>query len=485
MSEADSGPSRRRIYRQVRAAVEPLDPRLLLSDGSPDPAFGASGLALFHLRADGGGAGDGPRARRVVVVAGPVRKPNARRARLGVVKLTPAGLPDPAFAGGGKEALDLGGFVARTAAVAGGRQILVGGTVRQNFAVVRLDADGTPDPSFGVGGVAVVAVAGGASVFSLLVQPSGAVVVGGNGASPGSRRREALDPTFGVGGSTEVGFGPLRALASDASGNVLAAGRDGGGGVVAQVLPDGQFDPGYFAFTTFAPDAQKGRFDSLFVTRDGSVVAGGRKEPGDSQTDLIVVRFNPDGSADPSFGTGGVAIESRRGPAGRRGQRRRPPGRRQGRRRRHVVHARRPRGVPPLPPRPRRVARHALRQLRLHADRVRPQRPGQRQGGRAGAGAAGASRGGGRGRRLRGGPLPGGVRDVRRQPVDRQRHRRQRHHFPVGRHARGDLVGNGRRLDRDVPGEGREPGRRLRLRRERLDHRRPRRPGVGAARRQG
>lgn len=101
---------------------------------------------------------------------------------------------DSAFSSGGKAIVDFGGS---EVAFAGARQpdgkLLVAGETSagatpHDFALARLNPDGSPDGAFGVGGKATVDFAGDDSAFAVAVQPDGKILLGGQstGAS-GSR----------------------------------------------------------------------------------------------------------------------------------------------------------------------------------------------------------------------------------------------------------------------------------------------------------
>ena len=94
-----------------------------------------------------------------------------------------------------------------------------------DFALVRYEADGTVDTTFGVDGMVLTDIGNADRLHALLVQPDGRIVAVGSTGQGGSvtlARYETdgtLDATFGVGGvvtATAVG-----ASSSDAEGAAL------------------------------------------------------------------------------------------------------------------------------------------------------------------------------------------------------------------------------------------------------------------------
>ena len=126
---------------------------------------------------------------------------------------------DRSFAGDGTMTLPIsrGSDLAQAAVVSRDGSILVAAHVEprrgsnSDFGLVRLRDDGTPDPAFGVGGVARVDLAGyGDGVNDLVEQPDGKIVLAGYTYFARSRREGygfvrllangQRDPSFGRGG---------------------------------------------------------------------------------------------------------------------------------------------------------------------------------------------------------------------------------------------------------------------------------------------
>jgi uncharacterized delta-60 repeat protein len=147
-----------------------------------------------------------------------------------------------------------------------GRIVVGGGAVNASdpekfsFAILRLEADGTPDGTFGNGGVTVTPLFGRttSAIYSLALQPDGKIVAGGPGASFNKlvvvryRADGTLDPVFNHRGwamKTRFVTAPFVGVQSD--GKVVAAGRWSTRNEVryglglARLTPEGRNDRGF------------------------------------------------------------------------------------------------------------------------------------------------------------------------------------------------------------------------------------------------
>lgn len=104
-----------------------------------------------------------------------------------------------------------------------------------DFALVRYEADGTLDQSFGSDGKVFTDFGSTDFAWALALGPRGQIVAAGSTASSGSDfavarydRNGALDPTFGSGGTTTTDFGGggdvAEAVAIEPGGKIVAAG---------------------------------------------------------------------------------------------------------------------------------------------------------------------------------------------------------------------------------------------------------------------
>src|SRR5206468_3408648 len=154
--------------------------------------------------------------------------------------------------------------------VAAGSYVDIFGTAGHGFALARYNTNGTLDPSFGVGGVVLGLNLGAA--LALAIQGDGKIVVtGSSGADVFSNADVAL-ARYNPDGTPDIDFGC--GTPGTCSGIVL---------------------------TDFGPGRDEGR--SLAIQADGKIVLTGGDPSGDY---FGLARYNPNGSPDASFGTGGL-----------------------------------------------------------------------------------------------------------------------------------------------------------------------------------
>lgn len=182
------------------------------------------------------------------------------------------------------------------------------------MAVTRLNADGTPDASFGSTGKQLIFYQGsGTDVTSrangLIVLADGSVIVAGSVTSFGAvmklNNAGLLDTSFGTGGSSIMTFqASFNAITALGDGSFLVAGASGGNFIVAKFTSNGALDTtfgtGGFTKTAFVNSDVAA---CIAVQTDGKIVVGGR-----TSSDSALARYNSNGSLDTSFGTGGKVL---------------------------------------------------------------------------------------------------------------------------------------------------------------------------------
>ena len=208
------------------------------ADGTPDAAFGAGGMIV---RDGAAGAAVALQPDGAIVVAG--HEVVGGTTHVLVARYDASGVPDAAF-GGGSVTTVVG---VRSAAVGLALQpdgkVVVAGHARRSdgrhvFTILRYLANGTPDVTFGVGGIVMLQIEAHAFAYAVVVQPDGKLVVGGEAErATGGLGVLALarlgadgtpDATFGVGGvvTTSGGgdFDAIWQLALQPDGKILAGG---------------------------------------------------------------------------------------------------------------------------------------------------------------------------------------------------------------------------------------------------------------------
>lgn len=217
---------------------------------------------------------------------------------------------------------------------------VMAGWFNRDFAAIRLTASGSLDSTFGTGGKVVVGLDQGQlphdNCEAAALQPDGKILLAGSmGVGPADDRDFALvrlntdgslDSTFGYGGGwTSVYFDVVSggrdaaySVALDSSGRILVAGRaqtsisGDQAFAVARLKSSGFSDTtfGYFGKTTLAIPAGQG--DDLAVgigqAANGKIVVAGQTFVSAVDADFAVARLLADGSLDWGFGNGGVSL---------------------------------------------------------------------------------------------------------------------------------------------------------------------------------
>ena len=237
---------------------------------------------------------------------------------------------DPTFGTGGLVTTDFGGrgdFGLAVALQSDGKIIAAGnssavGVFSVDFALARYNTNGSLDSTFGSNGTVLTSFGGNLSAaFDVAVQPDGKIVavgVAGNGAAGsdfGIARYSAngtLDPTFGTGGLVTTDFGggsdQANGVALQPDGKIVVVGPLQGKFGVARYNPDGSLDSTFGSGGKVITDASPS-FDGAFdvaVWNGKIVVGGGTGLFASGASDFQLVRYNGDGTLDSSFGGSGI-----------------------------------------------------------------------------------------------------------------------------------------------------------------------------------
>ena len=319
-------------------------PAAALADGAPDPAFAQGRPSVFSPQRFSYATGAAVDGQGRILIAATVDDGTLLRPRGAVLRLLAGGSLDATFGIGGIATVEPPPEYTSTRAEAmvldpAGRIVIAGEVEDDIPAVMRLLPDGSPDPSFGTGGVVVARGAyGGAPAWWQSIALDGArIVVGGAAANTppygtGLDRVAVLgrfddsglpDPSFGSGGFVEVPLAGItipasHSLAVDHDGRIVmgsslattaAFPRD----VWAQVMrfgPSGSLDPAFGNGGVLTLGLQRGGAPVVTLRPTGEIVA-----VGDWAKDLTTVpevmaaQLLTSGKLDPAFGTGGQITE--------------------------------------------------------------------------------------------------------------------------------------------------------------------------------
>ncbi len=190
---------------------------------------------------------------------------------------------------------------------------------------------GTLDPDFGNGGILTLNIGNRANADAMALQPDGKVVLAGF-ADVGRNTRFALmrilpdgspDPSFGIDGVALSNFDNTKewgyAVAIQSDGRIVVAGNTYNGPpnydddfTLARYLPDGTPDASFGNGGKVKIDGGSSyeSFNGLTIQPDGKIIGVGfsQFQAGTTGQDFAILRFNPDGSLDTSFGNNGAVF---------------------------------------------------------------------------------------------------------------------------------------------------------------------------------
>jgi uncharacterized delta-60 repeat protein len=191
------------------------------------------------------------------------------------------------------------------------------GRIESGLILARFNADGTPDPGFGLGGVSAVKLDSQSRPAGLLVGPTGGLTTavseccrgeGGYGAAVGFARfltGGVLDAGFAGDGHLSLPTGQpsiVRAIAPVPGGGVLAAlDQETSGAVIVKLAADGNVDRGFGVEGGVLLSRRVGviAVRDLVAAPRGEVVGVGWAGAG-----LWVFRLKPNGGRDRTFNAG-------------------------------------------------------------------------------------------------------------------------------------------------------------------------------------
>jgi uncharacterized delta-60 repeat protein len=329
------------------------------NDSDLDTTFGTNGVARAGITDDSGGVSA---CNPVFQADGKILLCGSRLNNGGTVKdffvarFTADGQLDPSFSFDGRVTIDFdagAGFDTATslAVQADGKIVVVGSTAadlganHDDFAIARLNSDGTLDTSFGGGtGKKIVAFnlnagEGNDDASDVAIQADGKIVVVGAVATATHGRDFGVlrllsdgtpDPAFNLSGKVNYGFDlggsfddiPTR-VAIDSSGRIVVSGSatstpgvNNTDFAIMRLMPNGQLDANFDADgrATVAFDIGMSASDGAYglaLQADGKILLSGNVDvspTASANPDIGIVRLQPDGSLDSAFGIGGKTL---------------------------------------------------------------------------------------------------------------------------------------------------------------------------------
>jgi uncharacterized delta-60 repeat protein len=316
------------------------------ADGELDPAFGSGGKVLTDLS---GGVDNlseiALQADGKIVAAGNYRLTNGN-SHIELARYNSDGTLDLTFGTGGKvmtTVSNFGDFADDVVIQPDGKIIVAGsvtspGVVDTSFLLVRYNPNGSLDATFGAGGIVTTNIADNRdAATAVALQPDGKIVAAGEKGifrPPGEERNSdivlarynpngALDTTFGTSGETISDFGPIADYFADdatdiiilSDGKIVLVGDSDGAGyydfLIARYNADGTLDTSFGAGGRTKTDLGNGFQDgasAAALQADGKIVAVGAALPSSFDLDFSLIRYNPNGALDSTFGTGGKVV---------------------------------------------------------------------------------------------------------------------------------------------------------------------------------
>lgn len=208
-----------------------------------------------------------------------------------------------------------------------GRLVVAGVTSNgsnTDCVLARYNKDGSLDETFGDGGVSKVAFGTkNDNCFSVIQQADGKLVVAGEADIAGGSDKAdfaiarlnsngSLDTSFGTNGKVTTGFGTStnngRAVIQLQDGKLLLVGNSDYEFAMARYNADGSLDTSFDGDGKLfsAVSADKDFPVSVLQQTDGQLVLAGYITGTGNKTDIAVARYNLDGSFDTSFNSTGV-----------------------------------------------------------------------------------------------------------------------------------------------------------------------------------
>ena len=300
--------------------------------GELDPSFGNGGIVTTNIAGDG--RSEKINATRIQPDGKIVAAGSSAIGNFMLVRYNPDGTLDNSFGNGGKITTDLHGAYEQATALAlqhDGRIVVAGSSSWQGgvFALARYNTDGTLDSTFGVSGTVTTQFDGGsAEIAAIRIQQDGKIVAAGSG--PGVNADFALarynsdgtlDISFGNGGRvltdltpSTVSYDHALAVALQRDGKIVAGGSTSSltplDFALVRYNPDGSLDASFGnggkEITSFGPD-RNDTIHALEVQQDGRILAAGESRPSPccNGNNFALARYYPDGTLDPDFGIKG------------------------------------------------------------------------------------------------------------------------------------------------------------------------------------
>lgn len=310
-----------------------LNTKIIFTQCIFDPDFGINGIANLSIKSSINGIWSlSLQQDKKIVAAGWSYSDEGAPSDILAMRLFENGRTDTLFSSSGLFSFGNSTWEdAYASAVQSDGKILIGGRYFNNsswdFLVIRLNQNGTIDSSFGKNGSFVKDFFGKDDrLFSLDIQSDGKIVACGfaekfnwDFAIIRLNPDGTIDSTFGENGSKVINIGSYNDVAFSLKvqndGKIIVCGWtfifDSWDFALVRLNPDGSLDNTFDSDGVVTTDYHHlyNTAHSITIQSDGRYVAAGyTNKPGHPDTDIMIVRYNTDGSTDQSFGNNGIVL---------------------------------------------------------------------------------------------------------------------------------------------------------------------------------
>jgi uncharacterized delta-60 repeat protein len=309
-----------------------------LSNGSPDTAFGNNGIIYTPVGTNTANTSAAMKVRSgKIVVTGTARFADHHIINddVAIVRYNLGdGSLDTTFDGDGKRIDEFGNLssFAQGVAIQPDGKIIVAGyadtSLDLDFAVMRFNADGTLDPSFGGDGKVTTDIGGDDVGNAVAIQADGKIVVAGSSGVPRTGVTDfitvvrykpdgTLDTSFNANGRVRTSVretSAANALAIQPDGKIVVAGVsvDNLGDrefAVVRYLSNGSLDSSFDGDGRLITSIGLSGNTALAVKiQNGKILVAGDTRRFGVDNNFAVVRYNANGSLDTSFGSSGKVV---------------------------------------------------------------------------------------------------------------------------------------------------------------------------------
>lgn len=194
-------------------------------------------------------------------------------------------------------------------------KIVVSGSSRiagdTDYSIARFNKNGTLDTTFDADGKRSddIGNGGNATIKAVAAQPDGRILAAGKSSVVRFNPDGSFDTTFDLDGKMKAPLGNITSMAIQPDGKVVVAGGEGACFAAARLNSNGTLDTTFGGIGRIKPTCANGYVSGMAIQPDGKIVLVGSTKSGSNQL-LTVYRYNANGSIDTTFNGSGSSIIS-------------------------------------------------------------------------------------------------------------------------------------------------------------------------------